>query len=69
MSIPSTLKPITLEGDLLALSDDLGETIIFNWKTSASATLQHVLDGQGIWQVRYVLTRGRSLTNDPLYPV
>lgn len=52
MSIPSTYKPVALEGDLLAMSDDVNETIIFNWRTGAYATLQHTHDGQGVLQVR-----------------
>ncbi|KAF5347273.1 hypothetical protein D9756_009960 [Leucocoprinus leucothites] len=49
-SIPATFKPIALEGDLLAISDDTRETIILNWNTGAYATLEHVQSDQGITQ-------------------
>ncbi|KAJ3566338.1 hypothetical protein NP233_g7065 [Leucocoprinus birnbaumii] len=50
LSIPATFKPITLEGDLLAMSDDIDETIIFNWKTSAYATLKIIQGDQDVSQ-------------------
>ncbi|KAF9447785.1 hypothetical protein P691DRAFT_801839 [Macrolepiota fuliginosa MF-IS2] len=50
MSISSSFKPITLEGDFLAMSDDFGETIITNWRTNAYATLHRGNDGQSMWQ-------------------
>lgn len=57
ISIPTTLKPVTLEGDLLAMSDDIRETIIFDWKSNAYATLEQSQDEQGILQVSRWLTR------------
>lgn len=60
LSFPSTFKPITLEGDLLAMSDDNNETIIFNWRTRAYATLQHNRNEEhNMWHVsRLVLLYG-----------
>ncbi|KXN86957.1 hypothetical protein AN958_09454 [Leucoagaricus sp. SymC.cos] len=50
LSVPTTFRPITLEGDILAMSDDFRETIIFNWRTRAYATLEHAQETAGISQ-------------------
>jgi len=44
-------RPISLEGDLLVIGDDIRETTILNWKTQARAILVHAQDDQGILQV------------------
>jgi hypothetical protein len=50
-SINSTFRPISLQGDLLVIADDISETLIWNWSTSTSATLQHPQDEADEWQV------------------
>lgn len=52
-TIPSRMKPTQLHGDLLAISDDVSQTVIWNWRAAASAVLQHQDDREsGVWQVR-----------------
>jgi len=48
-TIPSDLKPIKLHGDLLAISDDVSRTVIWDWRTGASAILQHLDNEGGVW--------------------
>lgn len=55
-SIESPLKPIKLCGDILAISDDISQTVIWNWKTRRSALLQHPNDDTSMWQVGRLLT-------------
>jgi len=50
-SIDIAMKPMTLEGDLLALSDDHAQTTIYNWKTGDYAVLKHLQDQEGVWKV------------------
>ena len=39
-TIDTSMRPITLQGDLLAYSDDSSRTVITNWRTGALALLQ-----------------------------
>lgn len=39
-AIDTSMRPITLQGDLLAYSDDSSRTVITNWRTGALALLQ-----------------------------
>jgi hypothetical protein len=48
--INTSFKPITLQGDLLAFSNDVAQTVIWNWKDATFATLQHLRD-EGIWPI------------------
>ncbi|KAG6847909.1 hypothetical protein H0H93_004998 [Arthromyces matolae] len=48
-TVLSGMKPTKLEGDLLALSDDVTQTVIFNWRLRTSAILQQPEDDAGIW--------------------
>lgn len=53
-SVSTSFRPITLQGDLLALSDDVSQTAIWNWRKGTYATLRHLqLDGHSLWQVVY----------------
>ena len=38
--LETNFKPTLLDGDILALSDDLTSTIILNWKLGVYATLE-----------------------------
>ncbi|KAH9477170.1 hypothetical protein JR316_0011087 [Psilocybe cubensis] len=40
--IQAEMKPITLEGDILALSDEVSQTVIWNLKTKTYGLLQHL---------------------------
>ncbi|KAJ4487794.1 hypothetical protein J3R30DRAFT_850244 [Lentinula aciculospora] len=44
------MKPMTLSGHLLAMSDDTASTVIYNWKTGAFAVLEHEEDEAGVWK-------------------
>jgi hypothetical protein len=50
-TIHSNSKPITLHGDLLALSDDVARTTIWNWRANISAILEHSTDDLGSWVI------------------
>ena len=39
-AIDTSMRPITLQGDLLAYSDDSSRTVVTNWRTGALALLQ-----------------------------
>lgn len=46
-------RPITLEGDLLAASDDYVQTMIYNWQTGAEALLKSSENSGGSsWEVQ-----------------
>lgn len=45
------MKPTKLEGDLLAVSDEIAQTVIWNWRTQTSAILKQPEGEAGIWQV------------------
>ncbi|RDB17683.1 hypothetical protein Hypma_001259 [Hypsizygus marmoreus] len=47
ISLESFLKPIHLEGELLALSDDVSQTVIWDWRHGTAAILQHPPDETG----------------------
>ncbi|THU89975.1 hypothetical protein K435DRAFT_760617 [Dendrothele bispora CBS 962.96] len=49
-SVDIAMKPKTLEGDLLAMSDDFAQTTIYNWKTGDYAVLKHLQDQEGVWK-------------------
>ncbi|GLB44384.1 hypothetical protein LshimejAT787_1700110 [Lyophyllum shimeji] len=51
-TIRSSMKPVKLHGDVLALCDDVSRTEVWNWRTGASAVLQEPVDDEegGIWQ-------------------
>jgi len=38
------LKPIALRGDILAFSDAIADTVIWNWRDQTRATLRHAVD-------------------------
>ncbi|KAF9477998.1 hypothetical protein BDN70DRAFT_896079 [Pholiota conissans] len=40
-SVDTTMKPVTLVGDLIALTDDTAQTAIWNWKEGTYAILEH----------------------------
>ncbi|PFH48199.1 hypothetical protein AMATHDRAFT_66098 [Amanita thiersii Skay4041] len=43
-------KPMTLQGDVLALGDDFNQTAVWNWKTNEYATLQGGHNEGDSWQ-------------------
>lgn len=45
------MKPMTLSGHVIAMSDDTASTVIYNWKTGAFAVLEHEEDEAGVWKV------------------
>lgn len=48
-TIQSNLKPIALQGDLLAISDDAACTMIWDWRAGTSAILEHPPDDLAVW--------------------
>ena len=49
-TVDTLMKPMTLMGDLLALSDDISQTAIWNWRIGSYAILQHANDGAVMFQ-------------------
>ncbi|KAJ3822071.1 hypothetical protein F5880DRAFT_1577519 [Lentinula raphanica] len=49
------MKPMTLSGQLLAMSDDIASTVIYNWKTGAFAVLEHEEDEVGVWKHDHII--------------
>ncbi|GAW01368.1 hypothetical protein LENED_002960 [Lentinula edodes] len=49
------MKPMTLSGSLLAMSDDTASTVIYNWKTGAFAVLEHEEDEIGVWKHDHII--------------
>ncbi|KAF8956748.1 hypothetical protein BDZ97DRAFT_1825834 [Flammula alnicola] len=49
-SVDTTMKPTTLVGDLIALTDDVSQTAIWNWRDGTSAVLEHSIDSPSILQ-------------------
>ncbi|KAK0483000.1 hypothetical protein EDD18DRAFT_1200523 [Armillaria luteobubalina] len=45
-SIDTDLRPVTLSGDVIALDDDVSQTVMYNWKTDERARLDDVGDTQ-----------------------
>ncbi|SJL17362.1 uncharacterized protein ARMOST_20912 [Armillaria ostoyae] len=45
-SIDTDLHPVTLSGDVIALDDNVSQTLIYNWKTDERAHLDGVDDAQ-----------------------
>jgi predicted Abi (CAAX) family protease len=41
-TVDTPMKPVTLMRNLLALSDDISQTAIWNWQTGSYAILQHL---------------------------
>ncbi|KAG6862113.1 hypothetical protein C0995_005925 [Termitomyces sp. Mi166 len=55
LAISSNMKPTMLEGDLLAVSDEISQTVVWNWRIRTSAILQQ-LDGEaGLWQPNRII--------------
>ena len=51
-TIPTRLRPIALQGDILAFSDDVAETVVQNLKDRTRATLRNApVSGETAWQV------------------
>ena len=48
-TIQSNFKPVTLQGDLLAISDDVAQTVIWDWRSGTSAVLEHRTDDLAVW--------------------
>jgi hypothetical protein len=48
-TIQSNFKPVTLQGDLLAISDDVAQTIMWDWRAGTSAILEHRTDDLAVW--------------------
>ncbi|KAF5389847.1 hypothetical protein D9757_003652 [Collybiopsis confluens] len=44
------MKPMTLFGTVLAMSDDTACTVLYDWKTGGLAVLEHEEDQAGIWK-------------------
>ncbi|KAJ3852621.1 hypothetical protein EV368DRAFT_40617 [Lentinula lateritia] len=55
------MKPMTLSGSLLAMSDDTASTVIYNWKTGAFAVLEHEEDEIGHDHIIQVVFAYRSV--------
>ncbi|KAG6831114.1 hypothetical protein H0H87_006139 [Tephrocybe sp. NHM501043] len=49
-TIASDMKPTNLHGDLLALSDEVSTTVVWNWRAQTSAVLQQPDSEAGLWQ-------------------
>ncbi|KAG6852862.1 hypothetical protein C0991_008497 [Blastosporella zonata] len=49
-SIPSHMKSMKLHGDLLALSDEVSRTVVWNWRLQISAILLEPDSEAGPWQ-------------------
>jgi len=49
-TIRSNFRAIKLEGDSLAISDDVARTVVWNWRTDTSAVLEHPEDNMGVWE-------------------
>ncbi|KAK0237325.1 hypothetical protein EDD85DRAFT_770504 [Armillaria nabsnona] len=45
-SVDTDLRPVTLSGDVIALDDDVSQTVIYNWKSEERAYLDDVRDTQ-----------------------
>ena len=50
--LETNFKPTLLDGDILALSDDLTSTIILNWKLGVYATLEQPHEEDSLLTVR-----------------
>jgi hypothetical protein len=48
-TIQSNLKPVTLQGDLLAIGDDVARTMIWDWRAGTSAILEHQPEDLAVW--------------------
>ncbi|PPQ93506.1 hypothetical protein CVT25_005204, partial [Psilocybe cyanescens] len=60
------MKPVTMNGDILALNDDFSQTAIWNWRTGSYGLLRHLPEDPSVFQCT-----GCSCTNNPfprLYP-
>ncbi|PPQ94259.1 hypothetical protein CVT25_004915 [Psilocybe cyanescens] len=44
------MKPVTMNGDILALSDDFSQTAIWNWRTGSYGLLRHLPEDPSIFQ-------------------
>jgi len=50
-SVETSMKPMTLAGDILALSDEVSQSAIWNWRDGSSASLKHSADDPTVAQV------------------
>ncbi|KAG6884581.1 hypothetical protein C0993_009856, partial [Termitomyces sp. T159_Od127] len=49
------MKPTKLEGDLLAVSDEIAQTVVWNWRKRTSAILKQPDGEAGIWQPNRII--------------
>ncbi|KAF8637195.1 hypothetical protein AX16_010854 [Volvariella volvacea WC 439] len=49
-SIPTKFSPTAMKGNLLAVSNEVAQTTIWDWKNDLCANLQHPTELGGIWQ-------------------
>jgi len=61
-TIRSNFKPVTLQGDLLAISDDVARTTIWDWRAGTSAILEHRSDDSAVWVASHSLSCWSLLT-------
>ena len=47
------MVPVTLTGDVLALSDNISQTLILNWRKAMHALLEHPPEDTMILQVSH----------------
>jgi len=50
-SVETSMKPMTLAGDILALSDEVSQSAIWNWRDGSCASLKHSADDLTVAQV------------------
>ncbi|PBK86041.1 hypothetical protein ARMGADRAFT_1169269 [Armillaria gallica] len=74
-SVETDLRPVNITGDVIALSDDVSKTVIYNWMTDEHAYLDDVDDAQHDHCLQVVFTpptilvvRARSITVDTAPP-
>ncbi|KAK0189346.1 hypothetical protein F5146DRAFT_981897 [Armillaria mellea] len=68
-SVEAVLRPVSMTGDVIALSDDVSKTVIYNWRTDERAYLDDAGDAQHDHCLQVVVTpttilvvRARSIT-------
>ncbi|KAG5338230.1 hypothetical protein C0989_007900 [Termitomyces sp. Mn162] len=49
------MKPTKLEGDLLAVSDEVSQTVVWNWRARTSAILKQPDGEAGLWQPNRII--------------
>ncbi|KAG5729342.1 hypothetical protein E4T56_gene9917 [Termitomyces sp. T112] len=55
VTISSSMKPTKLEGDLLAVSDEVSQTVVWNWRARTSAILKQPDGEAGLWQPNRII--------------